>query len=179
MNRIIAMMAIALCAAMLSGPAFAEEADKAPQGKELFTKYKCQGCHSVDAAAVKRTKPVSATAKHKPPDLSKVGDTRGHEWIEGWLGKTEKIEGRVHPTLKFKGTKDEKEAIAAWLETMKTEGGASGASGAAQEAKDAAKEAKDAAGEAKENAKAADKAADKAKDAAEEAKEKADTTHAH
>jgi cbb3-type cytochrome oxidase cytochrome c subunit len=172
MNRVIAMMAIALCAAMLSGRAVAEEADKAPQGKELFTKYKCQGCHSVDAAAVKRTKPVSKTAKHKPPDLSQVGDTRGHEWIEGWLDKTEKIEGRVHPTLKFKGTKDEKEAIAAWLETMKTEGGASGAAGAAQEAKDAAKEAK-------QDAKAASEAAEKAKDAAEEAKEKADTTHAH
>lgn len=172
MNRIIAMMAIALCAAALSGLAFADEANKAPQGKELFTKYKCQGCHSVDAAGIKRTKPVSATAKHKPPDLSKVGDERGHEWIEGWLDKTEKIEGRAHPALKFKGTKDEREAVAAWLETMKSEGGASGAAGAAQEAKDAAKDAK-------QDAKAADEAAEKAKSAAEEAKEKADTTHAH
>lgn len=179
MNRVIATMAIALCAGVLSGRAFAEEADKAPQGKEIFTKYKCQGCHSVDAASIKRTKPVSATAKHKPPDLSKVGDERGHEWIEKWLDKMEKIETRSHPTLKFKGTKDEKEALAAWLETMKSEGGGGGASGAAQEAKDAAKEAKAAAGEAKEDAKAADKAADKAKDAAEEAKEKADSTHAH
>lgn len=172
MKRIIATMAITLCAAGLSGRAFAEESDKAPQGKELFSKYKCQGCHSVDAAAIKRSKPVSATMKHKPPDLSKVGDTRGHEWIEGWLNKTEKIEGRAHPTLKFKGTKDEREAIAAWLETMKSEGGATGAAGAAEEAKDAAKEAK-------QDAKAAEKAADKAKDAAEEAKEAADTTHAH
>jgi cbb3-type cytochrome oxidase cytochrome c subunit len=174
MNRIIAMMAIALCAAMLSGRAFAEEADKAPQGKELFTKYKCQGCHSVDAAAVKRTKPVSKTAKHKPPDLSKVGDTRGHEWIEGWLDKTEKIEGRVHPTLKFKGTKDEKEAIAAWLVAMKTEGGGAGASGAASEAKEAKEEAKEAKEEAKE-------AKEQVKEVKEDLKEheKADTTHAH
>jgi cbb3-type cytochrome oxidase cytochrome c subunit len=175
MNRIIAMMAIALCAVALSGRAFADEADKAPQGKQLFTKYKCQRCHSVDTAAIKRLRPVSAATKHKPPDLSKVGDQRGHEWIEGWLDKTEKIEGRVHP-IRFTGTKDEKEAIAAWLATMKSEGGgATGASGAAQEAKDAAKEAK-------QDAKAAGEAAEKAKDAAEEAKEKAaatDTTHAH
>jgi cbb3-type cytochrome oxidase cytochrome c subunit len=170
MKRIIATMAITLCAVVLTGRASADESDKAPQGKGIFTKYKCQGCHSVEAADIKRTGKPS-TAKHKPPDLSKVGDTRGHEWIEGWLDKTEKIETRVHPAVKFRGTKDEKEAVAAWLETMKTPGGA-GAAGAAEQAKDAAKEAK-------QDAKAADEAAEKAKAAAEEAKEKADTTHAH
>ncbi|HET7497067.1 MAG TPA: c-type cytochrome [Candidatus Eisenbacteria bacterium] len=171
MKRIIATMAITLCAVVLTGRASADESDKAPQGKEIFTKYKCQGCHSVDAAQIKRTKPVSATMKHKPPDLSTIGDTRGHEWIEKWLDKMEKVDTRSHPTLKFKGTKDEKEALAAWLETMKTPGG-TGAAGAAEQAKDAAKEAK-------QDAKAADEAAEKAKAAAEEAKEKADTTHAH
>jgi cbb3-type cytochrome oxidase cytochrome c subunit len=168
-------MAVALFAAVLSAPARADEADKAPQGQALFTKYKCQGCHSVDAAAIKRTKAVSATMKHKPPDLSKVGDERTHEWIEGWLDKTEKIEGRSHPTLKFKGTKDQKEAIAAWLESMKS--GEKGASGSAKEAKEAAKEAKE---DAKDAQQAADKASEEAKEAAEHAKEAADTTgHAH
>lgn len=175
MKRIIAVLTLAAATGVLSALAMADEAAKAPEGPAIFTKYKCQGCHSVDAASIKALKKPSATAKHKPPDLSTVGDTRGHEWIEGWLDKTEKIDGRMHPALKFKGTKDEKEALAAWLETMKTPGGG-GASGAAEQAKDAAKEAK-------QDAKAADKAADKAKDAAEDAakaaKEAADTTHAH
>lgn len=149
MKRIIAATAVALCAAVLSVPAQADEANKAPDGKTLFTKYKCEGCHSVETASIKRTKPVNAKAAHKPPDLSKVGDQRGHEWIEKWLDKTEKLEGRLHPTIKFKGTKDEREALAAWLETMKSEK-TEGASGEAKEAKEEAKEAKEEAKEAKE-----------------------------
>lgn len=174
MKRTIAMMAVALCAFLLSGRATAEEADKAAAGKTAFTKYKCNNCHSIDAAEIKRLRPVSKTATRKPPDLSKVGDQRDHEWIEKFLQKTEKIEGKAHP-FTFRGTKDQREAIAAWLATMKAEGGAApGASGAAKEALEEAKEAKEEAKEAKEAA----------KEVKEDLKEHekgtpADTTHAH
>jgi cytochrome c2 len=170
MNRIVAAAAIALCAVVLSGRAFAAEAEKAPEGKELFTKLKCNTCHSIDAEGVKRLRPPSKTAAHKPPDLSSIGTQHDHEWFEKWLSKTEKVDGRSHPTS-FKGTKDQKTAIAAWLETMKTEApagtsgeGAEGAKGAMKEAKEAEKKANEATHEAKE-------AEQKAKEAA------PDTTH--
>jgi len=165
MIRHIVKSAIALGVVALAVPAFADESDKAPQGSALFTKYKCNTCHSIEAAKIERTKPVSATMKRKPPDLSKVGDTRGHEWIEKFLVKEEKIEGtRSHPYISFKGTKDEREALAAWLETMKTPGDASKA--AKEEAKEAKEEAKDQAKEVKEEAK-------------EHEHDHGDSTHAH
>jgi Cytochrome c len=128
MNRRCAVLIIMLCAVCLWGRAFASEEEKAPLGKGIFTKYKCRGCHSVDAAGIKKVR--TSTAKHKPPDLSGVGLTRDHEWIEKFLRKEEKIEGRLHP-IKFRGTKDELEALAAWLETMKTAKAESGKAGAA------------------------------------------------
>jgi len=105
---------------VLGARAFADESDKAPQGKGIFTKYKCRSCHSVASESIKKSgAPVSKTAKHKPPDLSSVGVDREHEWIEKWLQREEKIDGRMHP-IRFRGTKDEREALAAWLETLKT-----------------------------------------------------------
>lgn len=176
MKRILAVTAAALLTAALSAPALAEEADKAPQGKALFTKYKCNTCHSVESQDIKRLRPPAATAAHKPPDLSKVGDTRGHEWIEKFITKQETIATRKHPIL-FRGTKDEKETLAAWLETLKSGEAETGAEGAAKEAKEAAKEAKEEAKDAKEHS---EKAEDAAKDAAKAASEAAkDTTHAH
>jgi cbb3-type cytochrome oxidase cytochrome c subunit len=186
MNRIIAAAAIALCAIVLSGRAFAAEAEKAPEGKELFTKLKCNTCHSVDAEGVKRLRPPSKTAAHKPPDLSSIGTQHDHEWFEKWLSKTEKVDGRSHPPT-FKGTKDQKAAIAAWLETMKTEAPA-GATGSTEENKGAVKDAKEATHEAKEATKEAKEATKDAKEATQDAKEAeqkakeaggADTTHAH
>ncbi|MGE5179597.1 MAG: c-type cytochrome [Bacteroidota bacterium] len=173
MKRIIAATAIALCAVVLYGRAFAEDADK---GKEAFTKYKCNSCHSVDAAGIKRLKPVSKTAAHKPPDLSSIGTQHDQAWFEKWVDKMEKVDGRVHPASKFKGTKEEKEQVAAWLATLKTEApaGAAGegaAKGAMKEAKEATHEAKEATKEAKEATKDAKEAEQKAKEAA------PDTTH--
>lgn len=166
MKRIMAVAAVALGAALVYGPSTAADAEKA-DGKTLFTSNKCQTCHSVDVAEIKRTKPVSATAARKPPDLSKVGDKRDAEWMVKFLSKTEKIEGKTHPPV-FKGTKEDRETIAAWLATLKSdEAGATGATGAAKEAK----EAKEAATEAKEEAKEAKEAAEQAKDAAQETKE--------
>jgi cbb3-type cytochrome oxidase cytochrome c subunit len=171
MNRIIAAMAIALCAVVLYGRAFAEDADK---GKEVFTKYKCNSCHSVDAAGVKRLKPVNKNAAHKPPDLSAIGTQHDKAWFEKWVVKMEKVDGRTHPASKFKGTAEEKEQVAAWLETMKTEAPA----GASEEgAKGAVKDAKEATHEAKEATKEAKEATKEAKEAEQKAKAAADTTH--
>lgn len=176
MKRIMAMAAVALGAAVLYGPSTAADAEK-PDGKTLFTKNKCQSCHSVDVAEIKRAKPVSATASRKPPDLSKTGDKREAEWIVKFLSKTEKIDNKTHPPL-FKGTKEERETIAAWLATLKSD--ESGASKDAKEAKEAATEAKEEAKEAKDAAKEAkDAAQETKKDLKEHEKASGDSTHAH
>ncbi len=132
MNRTASALILVLCAAALTRPVYASEEEKAPQGKSLFIKYKCRSCHSIQSAGIKKSGPTSKTARRKPPDLSGVGLERDHEWIENWLQKKEKLEGRLHP-IRFRGTKDEREALAAWLETMKTPKSAeSGKAGATQ-----------------------------------------------
>ena len=93
-----------------------------PDGKPVFTKYKCNSCHSIEAAGIKKTAVGSAetTSKMKPPDLSDVGLKKKADWIALFMQKTEKLDGELHPK-KFRGTASELKTLAAWLETMKTE----------------------------------------------------------
>lgn len=163
MKPIFAMAAIAFGAALMYGASTAADAEK-PDGKELFTKNKCQSCHSVDVASIKRVRPQ--TGARKAPDLSKIGDKRDAEWIDKFVDKKEKIDDKTHLGAAFKGTPAERAAVAAWLASLKSE-----ESDAAKGASEEAKEAKEAATEAKEEAQEAKKAAEQAKDAAQEAKE--------
>jgi mono/diheme cytochrome c family protein len=128
MTRCLSILLVLICATTLGGRALASDEDNAAQGKGLFLKNKCRSCHSISAENIKRTGTVSKTAKHKPPDLSSVGIDRDHEWIGKFLVRQEKLEGRLHP-IRFRGTEDQREALAKWLETLKApkpeEGGAS------------------------------------------------------
>lgn len=98
-------------------------AGKAPDGKPVFLKYKCNSCHSIDAASIaKKALPDDgATAsKMKPPDLSGVGLEKKADWIALFMQKKEKLDGEFHPK-KFRGTDSELKTLTGWLETMKTE----------------------------------------------------------
>jgi cytochrome c553 len=132
-------LGVALGAALVlmatAGSARAEDAKKVPDGKPIFTTYKCSSCHEIASQGI--TKKASATpaatpaapatpatpattTSRKPPDLSGVGLVRKAEWIKGYLQKKESIEDRKHMKL-FKGTDEELATLAGWLESLKDE----------------------------------------------------------
>ena len=122
MSRWVAGLFVAMVLAATAQIAIAAE-PKEPEGKKLFLKYKCNSCHSIEAAGVVKkvdeTEADEPATKKKPPDLSGVGLTQKADWIALFLQKKEKLEGETHPK-KFRGTDKELSTIAAWLETMKT-----------------------------------------------------------
>jgi cytochrome c551/c552 len=141
MQYIRASLAAVLALAVWSGMAAADAA-KAPDGKPVFLKYKCNSCHSIASQKIetkKETEETGAAAEKpaagdadkssnvKPPDLSGVGVDHTAEWIALFLVKKEKVENQTHPK-KFRGTDDELTTIGAWLATMKDEAAAKKAS---------------------------------------------------
>ncbi len=91
---------------------------------KLFKKYGCMECHSLVALDLHVEKSEEADAEAKgedeleAPDLSAVGKTRDPKWISNYLRKKEDIDGRKHEK-RFKGTDEERRAIAIWLASMK------------------------------------------------------------
>lgn len=143
------MLGLFLATVVGAAPFAAQAADKEPEGKKLFLKYKCSSCHSIEAAGVVKvadtTEPAEPATKKKPPDLSGVGLEKKSDWIQLFLQKKEKLDGDSHPK-KFRGTDKELSTIAAWLETMKTPS----AKKEAKEAKEAAEPKKEDKGEKEE-----------------------------
>jgi len=119
----ISMTVLALCVAASPALAGGGESAKAPNGKPVFSKFKCNSCHAIESQAiVKKADPTEKddeTAR-KPPDLSGVGVKRNATWIQGYLLKKEMIETRKH-TKKFRGTDGELKTLAGWLESLKDE----------------------------------------------------------
>lgn len=119
-----AMAAAALLAACVAGAA-ASQAGQAPDGKELFTTSKCNTCHSVEAEKIDRKKSATAetaaaTAAKKKPDLSGLGLKKDAAWISKYLTKEVKLEEKLHPTVKFRGTPEELKILSDWLASLKT-----------------------------------------------------------
>jgi hypothetical protein len=122
----------ALVLMVAAGSAVADNAKKVPDGKPIFTNYKCSSCHEIasqgitkKAAATPAATPATpatpaTTTSRKPPDLSGVGLVRKADWITGYLQKKESIEDRKHMKV-FKGTDAELATLAGWLESLKDE----------------------------------------------------------
>ncbi len=86
-----------------------------PDGKAVFLEHKCAVCHSALSAGIK----PPADSKMKIIDLSGLaGKNRTPTWLKAYLKKTEKLEGRAHPT-NFGGTPAELNALATWLMSLK------------------------------------------------------------
>ena len=118
-------VAAAVLGASISPPAFAAD-KKAPDGKPIFTQYKCASCHSIEAQGITKKKGEAAepaegaeTAR-KPPDLSSVGKDHNAAWITAYLKKKEARDGKKHLKM-FRGTDAELATLAAWLETLKAD----------------------------------------------------------
>ena len=116
----LAAAALLVACAAAAAPAAKE---KAPDGKALFTAQKCNSCHSIEAEKVERkasaTAAASATAKKKP-DLSGIGAKKDAAWLSKYISKEEKLDNKLHPSTKFKGTPEELSTLSDWLASLKT-----------------------------------------------------------
>ncbi len=121
------MLALVLFVSMFVAtgtPSFGE--DK-PDGKAVFLKYNCNNCHSVSTAEIEQK------TKSKAPDLVNVtvrhekdgGKVFVHKYIRQEQGHVScpKVdaarEGKLHTGGKFKGTKDEEDALVDWLDQQR------------------------------------------------------------
>lgn len=141
MRRIVAAWFAALLLAAFVPFAGADEAPKAEPGKskeksspgqDVFMKYKCRSCHTVESQGIKKAEEEEGAEKSEktesektekekaPPDLSGVGLKHKGDWLTLFLQKKEKLDGKLH-TKKFRGTDAELGKLVAWLETLKTE----------------------------------------------------------
>ncbi len=89
-------------------------------GKTAFLNSKCNLCHSVESEKVEKTTGGFQKSKDKnvPPDLSAIGKKHNAGWITKYLKKTEALDGVKHVRL-YRGTNEDLEAIAKWLEGLK------------------------------------------------------------
>lgn len=80
-------------------------------GQKVFVDQKCGSCHTVTAADL--------TSKNKKAtDLSSVGKEYKADFLEKYLAKKEKIDGKEHKAA-FKGSDKELKDLAKWLESLK------------------------------------------------------------
>lgn len=111
------VMSLLLCFVL---PVQADEAGA--KGKEIFLKSNCASCHTVKALEIGKTgaegeEEVPEEGDIVPPDLSSVGLTYKADWIEKFLLKQEKIDGRKHKK-RFTGSEEDLKTLAVWLECL-------------------------------------------------------------
>lgn len=94
------------------GFAFASSPVSDPPGKKVFVDSKCQTCHSVTSLGLESKK------KKDVSDLSDVGGKLKADFIEKYLQKKEKIEGKAHPS-NFKGSEEDLKNLVSWLASLK------------------------------------------------------------
>jgi mono/diheme cytochrome c family protein len=101
----------ALAAVFLAAAAKADDA-----GQKAFEANKCSNCHSIETLKMARKIQSEKTAG---PDLSKVGDKHDAAWITKWCMREVEKDGKQHKS-EYKGTKEDLQAIANWLATLKS-----------------------------------------------------------
>lgn len=79
------------------------------EGKDLFLKYKCTTCHSVEVAG------IDARQKDKGPDLSGAGSAIPNaDWAKEYLLRKTDKDGKKH-RKPYKGSEQDLETIIDWL----------------------------------------------------------------
>lgn len=114
LSTLLVILITAVSLAAVAVPATAGGAGEGP-GHRVFAAKKCSLCHSIESLDVERT---TKSEKIAGPDLSAVGKEHSAEWLEGWLRRQEKIDGKTH-SREFKGTDAELEELAAWLAKLR------------------------------------------------------------
>ncbi len=110
MKRLMSMSAAILVLGL--SLAMAQDEQGEDQGKTIFKNNKCQSCHSIEVAGMKK-KP-----NQKPPDLSAVGSEREAAFLAAFLKKKEMLNEKKH-AVSFKGSDEELEILVQWLVSLK------------------------------------------------------------
>lgn len=108
----------------------------AGDGKDLYQKYKCTKCHSIQSQGIVKSEEKDEgeedelseeeEEKVEPPDLSGAGKKRDAEWMAKWLRrKLENEEGRKHRE-KFKGDEGELKTLVEFLSGLKEKSSSGG-----------------------------------------------------
>lgn len=100
-----------------AGQAPAEDAVADTEAKALFTDNKCNSCHSIEKADIKRK---GGTQSSKIPDLSTVGSRHDAKWMQKYLKKEEAQNGKKH-TVPFKGTDEQLATMTMWLASLRAD----------------------------------------------------------
>ena len=110
---VVVLLSFVALVALFSAARAGDTAAGTPDPKAIFLAQKCNLCHSLAAASTERTMKSS-----KAPDLSGVGLERDAAWIEKFITKKEKLNGKDHQKM-FTGSEAELKALAEWLAGMK------------------------------------------------------------
>lgn len=94
--------------------------DKTLTGEDLFGKYKCKSCHSLEALGIERKASEDDDDDEEGPDLSGVGLEHEADWMAKFLLKKEKLDGEKHEK-KFRGKAEELDTLTVWLASMKVD----------------------------------------------------------
>jgi cytochrome c553 len=86
--------------------------EKDHPGKKVFIDAKCQTCHSVESHNL-------TSKSKKSTDLSNVGAVYRANFLEKFLMKQDKKDGKAHPQA-FKGSNEDLFQLAEWLQTLNT-----------------------------------------------------------
>jgi mono/diheme cytochrome c family protein len=101
-------------AALLAAPAPSPAQTAAKlEGKQIFLGQKCDACHVVSSAQIKRT------GKVKAPDLTAVAPKLDSAWLGKYLRKQEKTKAGKSHLKAFTGSDEELGALIAWLQAQK------------------------------------------------------------
>jgi len=112
MLLIASAAAFAVTIAVYAGDEQKPATAKEHPGQKVFVDQKCNTCHGVEAAGMKKK------AAGGPPDLSLVASRHKGEWITKFLSKEESLNGKKH-VKKFAGKPEEVAELVRWFESMK------------------------------------------------------------
>ena len=89
-------------------------------GKTAFLSNKCNLCHSIESEKIEKSSGgyQKSNEKNVPPDLSGIGKKHNADWLVKYLKKTEALNNVKHARL-YRGTEEELQALAKWLEGLK------------------------------------------------------------
>jgi mono/diheme cytochrome c family protein len=110
-SRFAGVLASAALAAIATTAANADAA-----AVKAFDANKCSNCHSIEKLGMERK---IQSEKMAGPDLSTVGDKHDAAWIVKWCMREVEKDGKQHKS-EYKGTKEDLQAIANWLATLKS-----------------------------------------------------------
>ena len=111
-NALVGLAVSSLLATVMAAQAARAEGD----AKQLFVDGKCVRCHSIDAQGV-AAKPKEGK-EDEVHDLSQVGSERDADWIQQFLRKEVKLDGKKHKQ-KYRGSDEDLTTLALWLSSLK------------------------------------------------------------